>query len=60
MTFPTPFSMPSFVLYEDAEWFVVNKPTNLSTHGAWEGDLAVVEWLALHMKKSLFVCSRLD
>jgi 23S rRNA (cytosine1962-C5)-methyltransferase len=52
--------MTSFVIYEDANWFVVNKPTNLSTHGAWEGDLAVVEWLALHMQKSLFVCSRLD
>ena len=51
---------PSFVLHEDDDWYVVDKPTGLSTHGAWEGDLALVEWLALHAGKELFVCSRLD
>lgn len=50
----------SFLLYEDEQWLVVNKPTNVSTHGAWVGDLALVEWLELHMQKRVFVCSRLD
>jgi|GEM_PF-359437 len=49
-----------WLLHADDHWYVVNKPTHISTHGAWEGDLALVEWLALHREKSLFVCSRLD
>jgi len=48
------------MIYTDADWYVVNKPTNISTHGAWEGDLALVEWLELHFSERLHVCSRLD
>lgn len=50
----------SFILYEDSQWLVVNKPTGVSTHGAEYGDLGAVEWLSLHHHKQLFVCSRLD
>jgi 23S rRNA G2069 N7-methylase RlmK/C1962 C5-methylase RlmI len=51
---------PRFLLHADADWYVVDKPTHLSTHGAWVGDLALVEWLALHRGEALHVCSRLD
>jgi len=48
------------ILFADADFFVVNKPAGLSTHGAFEGDLALHEWIALHWGEATHVCSRLD
>jgi 23S rRNA G2069 N7-methylase RlmK/C1962 C5-methylase RlmI len=48
------------ILYEDEHWLAVDKPTGISTHGAFPGDVAMQEWLELHLSKQTFVCSRLD
>lgn len=48
------------VLFSNSDWLAVDKPSGLSTHGAWAGDLGVVEWLALHCDENVLVCSRLD
>ncbi len=48
------------ILFEDQDWIIIHKPTGISTHGAWEGDLAAQEWLLLHHAKVTYVCSRLD
>lgn len=48
------------VLYEDDDWLVVDKPVGLNTHSSGPGDTGIVEWLALHQRRSLHVCSRLD
>ncbi len=48
------------VLYRDNNWLFVNKPSGISTHNAYEGDLGLVEWLRLHHDIKVFVCSRLD
>ena len=47
-------------LYQDKNWLVVNKPSGISTHRAQEGDLGLVEWLALHHNLQVHICSRLD
>lgn len=39
---------------------VIEKPFGMSTHGAWSGDLGIVEWLKLHLDRDTFVVSRLD
>jgi 23S rRNA (cytosine1962-C5)-methyltransferase len=52
--------MNNFLLYEDTQWLVVNKPPFLSTHGAFTEDLALQEWIELHLNKKTFVVSRLD
>ena len=38
----------------------MNKPTGISTHGAFSGDLGMQEWIKLHLGIDTFVCSRLD
>jgi 23S rRNA G2069 N7-methylase RlmK/C1962 C5-methylase RlmI len=48
------------ILYEDEQWLAVDKPTGISTHGAFPGDVAMQEWLDLHLSRHTFVCSRLD
>ena len=48
------------ILFEDKDWLVVDKPTGVSTHGAWEGDLAAVEFVNLHFGQKVQVVSRLD
>ncbi len=50
----------SAVLFENDDWFVVDKPTGISTHGAFPGDVALQEWMELHWDKKTYVCSRLD
>ena len=50
----------NIVIYEDTNWLIVNKPTDLSTHASREGDIGVAEWLELHLNKRLHICSRLD
>ena len=47
-------------LFKNKNWLVIDKPCGISTHGAWDGDLAVQEWLQLHRAEETFVCSRLD
>lgn len=49
-----------WVIYQDNDWLVVNKPTGIATHAPGPGDLGLVEWLALHLGLEVFVCSRLD
>lgn len=53
-------SQHPFILFEDDRWLVVNKPYGLPTHGGDPGDIGVQEWLALHLDRQTFVCSRLD
>jgi 23S rRNA G2069 N7-methylase RlmK/C1962 C5-methylase RlmI len=48
------------ILYQDKKWLVVNKPSGISTHRAHDGDLGLVEWLALHHDLEVQICSRLD
>lgn len=48
------------LLFENSDWLVVDKPTGLSTHGAYPGDTAMQEWLDLHWDRKTYVCSRLD
>lgn len=48
------------VIYKDRNWLVVEKPSGISTHGARQGDMGMVEWLALHHDIQVYVCSRLD
>lgn len=48
------------IIYEDQEWIVINKPIGISTHGAYPGDIGVVEWFQLHHNMKLYTCSRLD
>jgi len=48
------------ILYEDDDWFVVDKPVDISTHSTGPGDTGLAEWLALHQDRRLHVCSRLD
>lgn len=48
------------ILYQDADWLAVDKPTGLATHGGHAGELGAVEWLALHLDLETFVVSRLD
>jgi 23S rRNA (cytosine1962-C5)-methyltransferase len=48
------------ILYEDDQWLAVAKPTGVSTHGAFVGDIAMQEWLELHLNRKTYVCSRLD
>ncbi len=52
--------MTRFLLFEDTNWLAVNKPIGISTHGAYPGDTALQELLALHFSKTTYVCSRLD
>lgn len=59
MSLTHPLAWPG-ILYADADWIAVDKPTGLSTHGAFAGDLGAQEWLALHLGLPTFVCSRLD
>lgn len=47
-------------LYQDSHWLAVNKPSAISTHSAYEGDLGLVEWILLHHDLHVHVCSRLD
>jgi 23S rRNA G2069 N7-methylase RlmK/C1962 C5-methylase RlmI len=47
-------------LFENDDWLVVDKPTGVSTHGAFPGDVALQEWIQLHWDKTTHVCSRLD
>ncbi len=47
-------------LYQDNNWLVINKPSGISTHRAHDGDLGLVEWIQLHHKLQVRVCSRLD
>ncbi len=47
-------------LYQDSNWLAVNKPSGISTHSAYEGDLGLVEWLELHHNLKVHICSRLD
>lgn len=48
------------ILCQTDDWIAVDKPSGVSTHGAWEGDLGVAEWLELHMNLQTHVISRLD
>lgn len=48
------------ILCQTDDWIAIDKPTGVSTHGAWEGDLGVAEWLELHMDLRTHVVSRLD
>ncbi len=48
------------ILYQDANWLAVNKPSGISTHRAHEGDTGLVEWLSLHHDLQVYICSRLD
>jgi 23S rRNA G2069 N7-methylase RlmK/C1962 C5-methylase RlmI len=48
------------LIFENSDWLVVDKPPGISTHGAFPGDIAMQEWLALHWDAETFVCSRLD
>lgn len=48
------------ILCRNNDWIAVDKPTGISTHGAWEGDLGVTEWLNLHSDERTHVVSRLD
>lgn len=52
--------MISPILYENDDWLVVDKPTDIATYATKKGDKGVQEWLALHQDRQLFVCSRLD
>lgn len=52
--------MMEFILYEDKDWLVVDKPTGMNSHAEKEGALGLLEWLALHMGYTLYPCSRLD
>jgi len=47
-------------LYKDKNWLVVEKPSGISTHSAYKGDLGLVEWLELHHDEHVHICSRLD
>ncbi len=47
-------------IYQDSNWGVIEKPSGISTHGAFEGDLGLVEWLRLHHGVDVRICSRLD
>jgi 23S rRNA G2069 N7-methylase RlmK/C1962 C5-methylase RlmI len=47
-------------LYQDEKWLVVNKPSSISTHNSYAGDLGLAEWLLLHHGLQVYVCSRLD
>jgi len=47
-------------LYQDKNWIAVNKPSGIATHGAYKGDIGLVEWLQLHYEKTVYICSRLD
>ena len=48
------------IVYEDDDWLVVYKPTGIGTHGNQKGDCGLAEWLALHLDRRLYICSRLD
>ena len=48
------------ILYQDKKWLVVNKPSGITTHRAHDGDLGLVEGLALHHDLQVQICSRLD
>lgn len=48
------------ILYHDTNWLVVSKPSGISTHRAYEGDIGLVEWLSLHHDLQVHTCSRLD
>ncbi len=47
-------------LYQDEKWLVVNKPSSISTHNSYAGDLGLAEWIFLHHGIQVYVCSRLD
>jgi 23S rRNA (cytosine1962-C5)-methyltransferase len=47
-------------LYQDSNWLAVNKPSGISTHSAYKGDMGLVEWLLLHHDLRVHICSRLD
>lgn len=46
----------SFILFEDQNWLVVNKPTALPTVASHGGELGAVEWLELHHNLRLYGC----
>lgn len=48
------------ILFENPDWLVIEKPIGISTHGEWEGDLGVVEWLNLHLNLDTFWIYQLD
>lgn len=47
-------------IFEDQNWFAVNKPTGLNSHAAHPGGNGAAEWFALHHELNLHICSRLD
>lgn len=47
-------------LFQNEDWFVIDKPTGISSQAAFAGDVAVPEWLALHHGADVRVISRLD
>ena len=48
------------IVYRDAHWVVIDKPTGMATHAPAAGELGVVEWLDLHLDLPTHVVSRLD
>jgi hypothetical protein len=52
--------MLEVILFENADWLVVNKPTGIATHGGRAGDIALQEWIDLHWDRATFVVQRLD
>ena len=48
------------ILYRDAHWLAVDKPTGLATHAPRPGELGAVEWLELHLGLATHIVSRLD
>jgi len=49
----------SFILFEDEDWLVVNKPTGLAVTAPQQGKLGVLEWLKLHLNKTTHLCHHL-
>ena len=52
--------MPSPIVFENDDWLVVDKPTDIATYATKYGDQGVQDWLVLHQDRQIYVCSRLD
>lgn len=48
------------ILFQNKDWLVINKPTDISSQAAFAGDVAIPEWFKLHHKLDVHVFSRLD
>lgn len=48
------------ILFQNSDWFVIDKPTGISSQSAFLGDVSVPEWLELNRGEDVRVVSRLD